>query len=88
MPLVTIELFGVPRLRAGVASVVVEASSVGAALAALGRQYPILEGTTVHDGRPMPAYRVALNGDLAPLAETRSLHDGDVLLLLAADAGG
>jgi hypothetical protein len=88
MARVTIELYGIPRLRAGVASVTVRAASVREALVALGQQHPCLEGSIVCQGLPMPAYRVALNGDLAPLPNAQTLRDGDVLLLLATDAGG
>jgi molybdopterin converting factor small subunit len=88
MPRVTVELFGVPRLRAGVASLTLEGTSVREVLLALGVRCPALEGTALHDGAPLPAYRVALNGDLAPVSPDRALRDGDVLLLMAAEAGG
>lgn len=88
MSRVTVELFGVPRLRAGVASLTLEGTRVREVLLALGERCPALEGTVLHDGVPLPAYRVALNGDLAPASPDRALRDGDALLLMAVDAGG
>jgi molybdopterin converting factor small subunit len=86
--MITIELFGVPRLRAGIGRVPVEASDLGQALRALGRACPALEGTVVLDGRAHPAYRLCLNGDQFVSDPGMRLADGDALILLAADAVG
>ena len=85
---VTIELFGVPRLRAGVGLLRVDAASVSAALLALGNACPALEGAVVERGRLMPSYRLSLNGERFVSEPETPLSAGDVLLLLSADVGG
>ena len=85
---VTIELFGVPRLRAGRRECTVVATSAGEALAALERECPKLAGCVLVDGWPLPAYRLSLNGQSFVTSPAQRLSRGDALLLLAADAGG
>jgi molybdopterin converting factor small subunit len=86
--MITIELFGVPRLRAGVASVQVEAGSVAAALRGLGRLCPALDGPVVAGGTLHPAYLACKNGTEFVSDPATTLADGDVLLVMAADVGG
>ena len=85
---ITFELFGVPRIRAGVARVDLEASDLASALRGLGLACPTLEGTVLRDGGVHPAYKVSLNGDSFVTDPATPLADGDSLLLLAADVGG
>ena len=86
--MVTIELFGVPRLRAGREAVTVDARSVGEALAALALACPALEPTVLPGGKVSRHYLVAVNGVQLAAPPEAPLHDGDVLVLMAADAGG
>ena len=86
--MITIELFGVPRLRAGRPLVRLEAVDVGSALRALGLFCPELEGSVITDGRIQPSYKLSLNGDRFITEPETPLAEGDVLLLLAADVGG
>jgi molybdopterin converting factor small subunit len=86
--MITIELFGVPRLRAGIGCVRLDASSLASALSALVRICPALDGPVLAGGRVHPAYRVYLNGDRFVSDPETPLAEGDVLLLLAADVGG
>ncbi len=86
--MVTIELFGVPRLRAGRDVVEVEAASLGEALAALGLECPSLEGPVVASGRLLSHYLVARNGVQFTADPATSLSPGDTLVVLSADAGG
>ncbi|HEX8203683.1 MAG TPA: hypothetical protein VF590_24620 [Isosphaeraceae bacterium] len=86
--MITVELYGVPRLRAGVARVPLEAATLGEALRGLGRACPALEGSVLRDGGLHPAYRLSINGDHFVADPGQPLADGDALLLLAADAGG
>ena len=86
--MITIELFGVPRLRAGTRLVALEAGDVGSALLGLGRACPGLEGSVLRSGRVHPGYKLSLNGDAFVTEPSTALADGDVLLLLAADVGG
>jgi len=87
--MITIELFGVPRLRGrhrpGSRW---EALDVGSAILELGRACPMLVGTVLRDGLVQPAYKLSLNGDRFVTEPATTLVDGDVLLLLAADVGG
>ena len=85
---VVIELYGVPRLRAGRSQVTVQASSVAEAIAALDQQCPALEGHVISEGRLLPAYRVSLNGQTFVSDPATRLRSGDSLVLIAADAGG
>ena len=86
--MVTIELYGVPRMRAGRDAVTVEAGCLGDALAALGRECPVLAPSVV-DGRLLkPCYVVAINGIQFTADAEHPLRDGDAIILLAADAGG
>lgn len=86
--MVVIELFGVPRLRAGRDAVEVEARSLGEALRALGASCPALAPAVVDGERLGAAYLVAVNG-LQLTADPRTpLADGDHVVLLSADAGG
>jgi molybdopterin converting factor small subunit len=85
---VIVEFYGVPRLRAGRASVRVSASNVGEAIGALRRECPALDGTVL-DGRGVhPAYRLSLNGERFVTDPDTPLLEGDALLLLSADVGG
>ena len=86
--MIVIELFGVPRLRAGIGRIDLEATTVGEALAALGRACPSLAGAVITGPGLHPAYRLSLNGDRFVTDPATPLADGDALLLLAADAGG
>jgi molybdopterin converting factor small subunit len=86
--MITIELFGVPRLRAGTGCVRVEATTLATALAGLGRACPALDGPVLDGERLHPSYLVCRNGDDFVSDPSTPLADGDVLLLLAADVGG
>jgi len=86
--MVTIELYGVPRLRAGKARLSVEARNVGEAIGALGRECPALNGTVLDGGRVNTAYRLSVNGERFVSDVDAPLADGDALIVLSADVGG
>jgi hypothetical protein len=86
--MITIELFGVPRLRAGVGSVRVDAATLAAALHGLGRLCPALDGAVIAGETLHPAYLACKNGSEFVSDPTTPLADGDVLLVMAADVGG
>ena len=87
-PRVTIELFGMPRLRAGVGKLTVEAATVGAALDALAKVCPALEGSVLAGGTLHPAYTLNLNGERFVADPGTPLADGESLILLTVDVGG
>jgi molybdopterin-guanine dinucleotide biosynthesis protein A len=84
----TVELYGVPRLKAGVGAVSLTASTAGEAVAALGRACPGLVGPVIVAGALHPAYVLNRNGDQFVTDPGERLSDGDVLLLLSVDVGG
>ena len=86
--MVTIELYGVPRMRAGRDEVTVEAVCLGDALAALGRECPVLAPSVVDGQRLQPSYVVAINGVQFTSDAKHLLRDGDAIVLLSSDAGG
>jgi molybdopterin synthase sulfur carrier subunit len=86
--MITIELFGVPRLRAGKGRVDCHARTIGEALVALAAECPALEGTVTDAGRVRPAYALSLNGERFVTDPALPLVPGDVLLLISADVGG
>lgn len=85
---ITIELFGVPRLRAHRDSITVEAGSLGEAFRALGVACPALDPTVVQEGRLRSHYLVAVNGLHLTADPTTPLAEGDVVVVLSAEAGG
>jgi molybdopterin converting factor small subunit len=85
---VTVELFGVPRLRAGRSELRVEAVTVAELLAAVERACPGLAGLARPDGRPAPHYLLSLDGRSFLSDPGHALRPGDRVLLLSADAGG
>ena len=85
---VVIELYGVPRLRAGRSELTVSAGTVAEAMIAMEQQCPALAGAVVAQGRLLPAYRVSLNGETFVTDPATRLRPGDSLVLIAADAGG
>ncbi len=87
-PAITIELYGVPRTRAGRKELVVSAATAGQALATLVEACPGLAGLCRPDGRLAPHYLLSLDGQCFVTDLAHVLHAGDRLLLLSADAGG
>lgn len=81
MARVTVELYGVPRHRFGVAEVTVEAATARAALAGL-------PGVLAADGRLAPQYLLSVDGGRFVTDLDAELPAGTRLLLLSADAGG
>lgn len=90
MRTITIELFGALRLKAGQPCWRVEAQDLGEALARLVDQAPELRGILSETSASAlhPAYRACINGRQFASDPRASLSDGDVVLLIAADAGG
>ncbi len=86
--MVTFELYGVPRIRAGMSRVTVDASTVLEALAGLVHACPKLAGPVVNEGRLGPSFRLSLNGERFVSEPETPLVSGDILILLSADVGG
>lgn len=82
-----VELFGVPRERAGVSELELDAQTLGEALERLARQFPRLQ-ELVGGGGLHPSIAASLNADIFITDVRTPLAATDRLLLLSADAGG
>jgi molybdopterin converting factor small subunit len=85
---VTVELYGIARLRAGKSEVTVHARTAADMLAAVERVCPALAGLVQSNGRLAPQYLLSVDGRVFESDMQRPLKDGERLLLLGADAGG
>jgi molybdopterin converting factor small subunit len=85
---ISIELFGIPRTRAGRAEIAVSARTVREALTALGAACPALADVCQPDGRVSPHFLLSLDGKQFVTDLDYPLRANDRLLLLSADAGG
>ncbi len=85
---VTVELFGIPRARAGVSQTVAHGSTLGDVLLDLARRFPALGETCIQDRSLKPGYTANLRGEKFVTDPTLRLREGDAILLLSVDAGG
>ena len=86
--LVRVELFGIPRARAGVAEATAEGATLGDVFAHLASRFPRL-AETCFDGRQLkPGYTTNVSGEHFVTDPATRLKDGDFILLLSLDAGG
>jgi molybdopterin converting factor small subunit len=86
--MITVEFYGVPRLRAGVNRVQLEAATVGEALRALARSFPALADLVAPSASLHASCRLNLNGNRFVDDAATPLSAGDALLLMSADVGG
>jgi molybdopterin converting factor small subunit len=85
---IAVELFGIPRARAGVAKTSAVGSDLGDILADLARKFPALAETCI-DGRTLrPGFVVNLSADRFVTAPETPVCEDDTVLLLSLDAGG
>jgi molybdopterin converting factor small subunit len=82
-----VELLGIPRERAGVAELELEADTLGQLLIVLERRFPSL-GALVEAGRLHSSILASLNGDRFVSDPLTRLSSSDCVLILSADAGG
>jgi len=85
---VTIEFFGLPRHRAGVADAQLDATTVGEALRQLQNKFSALGELCQNENAARSGYLLNLNGRAFITDLTTPLHSGDTLLLFSADMGG
>jgi molybdopterin converting factor small subunit len=86
MPTVRVEFYGLARLRAGRAELLIEAATVGEALAAADAACPGLH--TMRGGRLSLEYLVSVGGTRFTRDTRAPIPTGQPLLVLGADAGG
>ena len=82
-----VEFLGVPRERAGIAELDVQADTLGRLLGTLAAQMPALAELIAVD-RLHPSLVASLNGDRFISDPATPLGDDDCVLILSADAGG
>ena len=82
-----VEFLGIPRERAGVADLEIEAGTLGQLLCELVGRFPDLR-ELVPNGVLHPSIVANLNGDEFVRDPDRELAEDDHLLLLSADVGG
>jgi molybdopterin converting factor small subunit len=87
-PDITVEFYGMPRLRAGTATLNVRARDVGELLTALDDVCPELGCLVETVCRLNPQYLLSINGHRFSTNLQVPLRVGDRVLLLSADAGG
>ncbi|MEX0704680.1 MAG: MoaD/ThiS family protein [Planctomycetales bacterium] len=85
---VRIELFGIPRRRAGVAAFDVAAGDLGSALREAGERFPAFARECLDGGRLRPGYLAAIDGRNFATDPATPLADGDSVQILSADMGG
>ena len=85
---VEVELFGIPRARAGVVRTTAEGSNLGDVLADLAGKYPQLAETCI-DGRSLRSgFIVNLGAKQFVTSPETPLAEGESVLLMSLDAGG
>ena len=85
---ITVEFYGIPRERAGVATTVVDGRRLGEILIDLAQRFPRLGESCFDSGRLRPAAIANVNGGRFVSDPSTLLEPGDTLLILTADAGG
>ena len=85
---INIELFGIPRVRAGVTTTTAEGNTLGEVLADLAARFPELAATCIDGHHLRPGFTANLDGQQFVTEPNTHLADGDRLLLLSLDAGG
>ena len=85
---ITVELFGVPRMKVGRPAVELEAATVGDALTTLETRFPALRDAVLRDGQLLPSYIASINARKFVRDPRTPLQEGDVLLLMSATSGG
>jgi molybdopterin converting factor small subunit len=85
---ITVELYGIARLRAGAARVDLEATTLGELLHALAARHPELEGEVIRDGALGEGWLISLDGERFLDDPATPLPDRARVLLLSAQAGG
>lgn len=85
---ISVEFFGIPRQRAGLAATVAEGASLGEALQMLAGCFPELAECCFEGDHLRPGFAANLNGQRFVMDPATPLKPGDSLLILSADAGG
>jgi hypothetical protein len=82
-----VEFLGIPRERAGLSEVQIDAQSLGELLGTLAERFPAF-GDLVFEDRLHPSVAASLNGDTFITDPGTRFDTDDRLILLSADVGG
>jgi molybdopterin converting factor small subunit len=82
-----VEFLGIPRERAGISELEIEADTLGQLLGALVAQCPALSDLIANE-RLHPSIAANLNGDAFVSDPATRLAGDDRLLILSSDVGG
>jgi molybdopterin converting factor small subunit len=82
-----VEFFGVPRERAGVAELELQAETLGQLISALAIRFPSLDELITGD-QLRSSFVANLNGNRFVSDPRTQLTEHDCVLILSADAGG
>lgn len=85
---INVELYGIPRSRAGVERTTAEGLCLGDVLIDLGLRFPHLAATCFAGQTLRAGFTANLQGDRFTTAPQTPLKDGDTVLLMSLDAGG
>jgi molybdopterin converting factor small subunit len=85
---ITVELFGIPRVRAGTAETSATGSNLGDVLADLARRFPPLADVCIEGRALRPGFIVNLSAERFVSSPETVLREGETVLLLSLDAGG
>ena len=85
---IRIEFYGIPKQRAGVDAIDVEAATLGEALQQLSEPLPQFADACLSEGRLQPSFLANINGENFTTDPRTPLAPGDTVLILSADAGG
>ena len=85
---VTVELFGIARLRAGVSQTEANGSNLGDVFSDLAQRFPALADDCISDRRLKAGFTANLRGEQFVTDPDTKLQEGDLILLLSMDAGG
>ncbi len=82
-----IEFLGIPRERAGISELEIEADTLGEVFDTLASRFPAF-GELITPSGLHPALAANLNGDEFVTDPDTALGDGDRVIILSADVGG
>jgi molybdopterin converting factor small subunit len=85
---ISVELFGIPRQRAGVAKTEAAGTRLDEVVGDLARRFPRLAEECFSGGWLKSGTLVNLNGQRFVSDPATVLEPGDAILILSADAGG
>lgn len=85
---ITVELFGIPRARAGLAATSAAGGTLGDVLSDLAGRFPQLAESCIQGRELRAGYVANVGAERFVTAPDTPLRDGDVVLLLSLDAGG